>query len=291
MIRVLFWMSGAVLLVLGVVERPIHAQAPSPPSRVRIIHASPDILSMDVLIDGRRVLANVPFPSISEYLDISPGKHEVAVLPAGQTAATPIRITSRTFEAGKAYSVALIELKNVVATIYTDDLTAPVGNQAHVRIIHLTPDAPGATVESLDGPPLVENLAFTQASPYLRVAAGTYQLRLVTTGDNIVLAQVPATFTARTIYTIVATGRRTNIQVVAHALPSFTLPNTEQPSHREVATPQASATTALPDDGKGRRGEATLPQVGGRTTTTPLLLGGVLSCLVGLALRRQARCE
>jgi hypothetical protein len=160
--------------------------------------------------------------------------------------------------------VAAVGLANVEAEIYRDDLTAPTAGQARVRIIHTSPDAPGADVEVVDGPTLVQNLAFTEASPYLDVPAGTYNLRLVIPADNTVVVPLPNTkLQAGTIYDVVATGRLANIQIIVG---TFTPPQT----------------TA------GAAGGALMPNAGVSSTQGALLALALLALLSGLLIQRRS---
>ncbi len=262
------WLHGYVLLMLGVLASFGNVQAQSNPARVRIIHAAQEMPPVDILLDGQRVLANVPFPAISDYLDVPAGQHKVAVVPAGQDASAALLATTASFEAGKAYSVAAVGQQDVAVEVYTDDLSAPPAGKAHIRLIHLSPDAPGANVEVVNGPTLATDLAFTEATAYQAVDAGTYNLRLVATGQNTVIVQLPnTTFEAGKIYTIAATGRLANIQVITNAVTPVAA-NQSQPNQGQAALPQAGVDT--------KHGLV-------------LLLVGLLAVVCGQVLRRQAR--
>lgn len=251
---------GAWLLVLGLAGSPPRATAADLPARIRVIHAAPDAPPVDVRIDDQVVLSDTQFPAISDYVDVSAGAHTIAVTPKGQDASAAIIQTQGDFEAGAAYTVAAVGLANISAEIYRDDLTAPAAGQARVRIIHTSPDAPGADVEVVDGPTLVQNLAFTEASPYLDLPADTYNLRLVIAADNTVVVPLPnTTLQAGTIYDVVATGRLANIQIIV---------GTFTPSQSTAA-----ATTPM------------MPNTGVRSSQSMLLMLALLALLGGLIMR------
>lgn len=257
------WLTLAVgLLVLALTGLPGRAAAAEGSARIRIVHAAPDTPPVDVLIDDQVLLSDAQFPSIGEYVEVPAGAHTVSVTPTGKSAADAIMKTQGNFEAGGVYTVAAVGLANVTAEIYRDDLAAPPAGQVRVRIIHTSPDAPGADVEVVDGPTLVENLAFTEASPYLTVAAGTYNLRLVIAGDNTVVVPLPnTTLQAGTIYDVVATGRLANIQVVVGTF-----------------TPAQQAGAASTD-------RALMPNAGIRETQGLLLTLALLALLSGLVIQ------
>src|SRR5918994_7467978 len=62
---------------------------PETEARVRVVHASPDAPSVDVLVDDNRVLTAVPYLAASGYLDVPSGSRNVKVNAAG-TATTVI---------------------------------------------------------------------------------------------------------------------------------------------------------------------------------------------------------
>lgn len=264
--RRLMIVSGLVLLALALVG-PAAAQGNT--ARVRVIHASPDAPAVDVFVDGQAVLTNVAFPAISNYLDVPAGPHEVRVAPAGQGANAAVITANLTLEAGRAYTVAAVgQLANIRAQVYNDNLSAPAAGKAHVRVIHASPDAPAVRVGVANGPTLIESLAFPNASDYLPVDAGTYDLQVTPAGaDDVVLDLAGTTLQAGTIYDVVAVGNLANIRA-------------------EVATftPQQAAPAPAP----GGATPGTLPDTGVSDAWLPLaLLFGVLLLGGGLALRRR----
>src|SRR5262245_55106815 len=71
-----FWMSlltiGLLIFSLGCGED--HA-------RLRVVHASPDAPNVDVLVDGKSVLTNVPYATASDYLTVTAGTRRIEVRP------------------------------------------------------------------------------------------------------------------------------------------------------------------------------------------------------------------
>jgi hypothetical protein len=94
--------------------------------------------------------------------------------------------------------------------IYVDDNTLPAAGKAHVRFIHLSPDAPAVDVAVTSGPILFSNVAFKEASSYLPVDAGTYDLQVRLAGTTTVALSVPGvTLDAGKVYTVFAEGLAT----------------------------------------------------------------------------------
>jgi len=260
MLRRLPYLVGALLLALGLM---LPAAAQGGNARVRVIHASPDAPAVDVFVDGQAALRNVAFPAISDYLEVPAGAHRVAVAPAGQGEAAAVITANPTLEAGAAYTVAAVgQLANIRAQIYNDNLAAPDAGKAHVRVIHASPDAPAVAVKVANGPTLIQSLAFPNASDYLPVDAGSYNLQVTPAGANDVVLDLPnTTLQAGTIYDVVALGQLANIRA-------------------EVAT-------FTPGTAGGTSGaQNTMPNTGAAESLTLVLLGLALLAMVsGFALR------
>jgi LPXTG-motif cell wall-anchored protein len=247
-------------LVLSVIS-PVAAQDSM--ARVRVIHASPDAPAVDVFVDGATVLTNVAFPAISDYLSVPAGVHTIAVAPAGAGESAAVITAKPTLEAGMAYTVAAIgQVADIKGQVYTDNLSAPAAGKAHVRVIHASPDAPGVDVKVSGGPALISALAFPNASEYLPVDAGSYNLQVTPAGASDVVIDLPnTTLTAGTIYDVVAVGNVANIKA-------------------QVATFTPSGSTGA--------APAALPNTGAGETLRIILAGLALLALgAGLALRRK----
>lgn len=200
----------AMLMALSVVPA---AFAQGGMAKVRVIHASPDAPAVDVYVNGSRALANVPFFTASDYLELPAGTYQVQVTPAGQPASAAVIDASATIEAGKAYTIAATgAVANIAPTIIVDDLTAPAAGQAHVRVYHFSPDAPAVDVRLANGTKLIEGLAFPNASSYLPVPAGSYDIQVVPAGGDAVVIDLPGTaLEAGKIYSVFATNNVASI--------------------------------------------------------------------------------
>jgi hypothetical protein len=260
--RKLFVLSlVAMLMALALVPA---AFAQSGMAKVRVIHASPDAPAVDVYVNGDRALSNVPFFTASDYLDLPAGTYQVQVTPAGQPASAAVIDASATVEAGKAYTIAATgPVASIAPTIIEDNLSAPAAGQAHVRVYHFSPDAPAVDVQLADGTKLIEGLAFPNASNYLPVPAGSYDLQVVPAGGSDVVIDLPGTaLEAGRIYSVFATNEVASI------------------------TPELAAYTPA----AAPAGPATLPATseGGMAPFGPLAALAALLIGVAFLLRRRA---
>ena len=211
MLRRLLFLVGGFVFAVGLA---LPASAQTSMAKVRVIHASPDAPAVDIWVDGQAALRGVAFPAISDYLDVPAGAHKIVVAPAGQGEAAAVITANPTLEAGMAYTVAAVgPVASIKGQIFNDNLAAPAAGKAHVRVIHASPDAPAVAVKVAGGPTLIQSLEFPNASDYLPVDAGSYNLQVTPAGGDAVVIDLPNTaLTAGTIYDVVAVGQLANIR-------------------------------------------------------------------------------
>ena len=165
---------------------------PEGESRVRVVHASPDAPSVDVLLDEAEVLSDVPYLASSGYLATSAGDHNLKVNAAGT--ATTVIDADVTLAEGTDYTVIASGLVAEIAPIVlVDDNSTPEAGNARVRAIHGAPSAPavdiyvtapGADIEA--AVPVLTGVAFGDVADYLEVPAGDYQVRVTPAGTKTV---------------------------------------------------------------------------------------------------------
>lgn len=219
--RRLFPLVGSLAL-LGTLALPVAAQDEA---FVRVVHASPDAPNVDVWVDGTKVLTDVPFAAVSDYLAVPAGEHNVQVTATGST--DPVIDADLTLTAGTSYTVAATGmLADITATVLTDD-RAPVDGQSKLRVFHASPSAPATVdVAVTDGPILVEALAYPEATGYLTVDAGTYALEIRAAGDTAAALSLEATLAAGQSYTAIAMdGAEAGVQVIV-ATDAMEVPDT-----------------------------------------------------------------
>jgi hypothetical protein len=78
-------------------------------------------------------------------------------------------------------------------------------NEAFVRVVHASPDAPNVDVW-VDGETVLTDVPFTAVSDYLALPAGTYNVQVTATGSTDPVIDADLTLEASTSYTVAATG-------------------------------------------------------------------------------------
>lgn len=179
---------------------------PVPPARVMAVHASPDAPAVDLLVDGVVAGTGLAFPNNTAYLGVAAGTRNVKVNVAGTT--TTVINADVPVAGGTSYTVFASDVvASIGAVVLTDDLTAPASGKAHVRFVHLSPDAPAVDVAVQGGPVLFANKAFKQYTAFAPVDAGTYNLEVRPAGTTTVALPLNGiTLQAGKIYTVFAKG-------------------------------------------------------------------------------------
>lgn len=178
-------------------------------ANVRVAHLAPDAPNVDVYVDDEAVLEDVSFSTISDYLELEPGSHDVRITEAGAEEA----IYDESLEVEAAYyTVAALgeisgENQPFSVEVFEDDLSDP-GEMVRIRGLHAAPDAPAVDVVGADsGDPLFEDLAFgeTQTS---EAPAGEYTFEILPAGEEDAdpLATFDATVEAGTVYSAFVVG-------------------------------------------------------------------------------------
>ena len=167
-------------------------QAPAslPDAQLRLAHTSPDRVPLDLVIDGRARLFNVPPGATSGYLPVLPGKRDLELRSADS--ARPLASARLEIQMNSGARATLFSLRAgaVPAAVLVPDIIPPVTeNTAHVRFIHLRDDLPALWVD-------INSTAITaqplRATAFTPVAPGpiTVHVRAVNGGPEIV---APAT--------------------------------------------------------------------------------------------------
>lgn len=194
------------LLVLAILlplqGKPAHAESNA---FVRVVHASPDIGTADVFLDGNKLLSNFQFGTITDYVSLPPGPHKVQVALIGRGSQASVITQNLTVQAGIAYTVAALGTKSqgFKLDVFVDNNQLDPG-RAKIRVYHLSPGT--GTVDVLNGGNAVVNgLGYEQASNYLTLSAGSYTFNVNVT-QPATNQTVSATLKANTVTSVFAVG-------------------------------------------------------------------------------------
>ena len=222
-----------------------------------MLHASPDAPAVDVYLDDTIVsaLTNVPFGTISGYLEIPAGDHNVKVYATGDTT-TPVIDADLAFAIGTRTTVAAT---NAVATIEAQvllDEPVPTCDSAQVRVVHFSADAPAVDIATAGADPadaVIQDLAYPDASDYLALPAGSYDLEVRLAGTTTVALALPGVAVdACNSYSVFAVGSAADPAVGDNALQVVVAVDaTVEPDGGAAATPPPTDTVTGVDAPSG----------------------------------------
>jgi len=214
---------------------PQGAEAQGATGRVRVMHASPDTPAVDIFVDGAKAVTALAFPSNTPYVTLPAGVHNVKVFvsPSDGTGAAALE-ANLDLGAGKDYTVLAVgELSKSTLGLFVieDNNATPAAGNAHVRLIHASPDAPPVDVAVAGTDTKVfTGVAYRSFSPYTPVPANTYNLDVQVNSSGASVLSIPGLkLEARTVYTAVAVGLAGNgslrvIPLVDAPAPAATAP-------------------------------------------------------------------
>jgi hypothetical protein len=180
--------------------------APTLKARIMAVHASPNAPAVDLLVDNVVAGTGLAFPGNTAYLNVNAGTRNLKINVTGTS--TTVINADLPVAAGSSYTVfAADSVSKIAPVVLTDDLTAPASGKAHVRFVHLSPNAPAVDVAVTSGPVLFANKSFKGYSAFTPVDAGTYNLEVRLAGTSTVVLPLPGiTLAAGKIYTVFAKG-------------------------------------------------------------------------------------
>lgn len=222
--------AGLVLLLsaCGTEEAPGPLAPDGPTGRVRFVNmiTDPARNPVNAILEGVPFGVNLgytgttpsslPAPATANYSAILAGQRTIVLQ---RTADPSIQVGSLTFAvaAGEDRTVYAVGGTGGVAIgvlTTTDVNTAPPAGQTAIRVANLSPTAgaidvfltaPGADLATAT--PTATNIAYGLTSPYVNVAAGTYQFRAVPAGTLPANRTAAVTINLSSVTFVAGTGR------------------------------------------------------------------------------------
>jgi hypothetical protein len=151
---------------------------------VRFVHTSADAGEVDIYVDGTAVVQAISYGTVTEFLALQQGDHQIQVVPTGQAVDGAWLDETMGFDAQRAYQFSIDGIAmeddnddNDLSLNRNDiDLSPLPTGQARIRAVHTVADANEVSVALMVGTPLFEGVSFNDASDYAVVDAGTYDL-------------------------------------------------------------------------------------------------------------------
>ena len=176
-------------------------------SRFRILHNVADGLPVDGFLDTRSVFRNFPYKSISDYIELTSGIHDLSIkIAQSDECVTGGEIT---FIPDRTYTLIIHgSMLNVVPLLIEDDLRCPLPDKANIRFIHAA-----ANIHPIDlysgSSKIFTNISYGKLGTpiYLSIQPGSSELYITPSGSlQIILGPINLRFVEGGIYTIILSG-------------------------------------------------------------------------------------
>jgi hypothetical protein len=188
-----------------------NGNGPSGTSFVRVVHASADAPNVDILLEDSSIATNVAFGSSTDYVAVPSGNRNLKIRATGGV--DNILNDDFTLRADSSYTILVGNDAGDIETLkLVDDRDAPGAANIKLRLVHGAPSAgdvdvyvtaPGADITSIE--PTLSSAAFGEASGYLELPAGDYQIRVTPVDSKtVVLDGGTLSLAAGEIQTVVA---------------------------------------------------------------------------------------
>ena len=183
-------------------------------SLVRVFHAAPQAPNVDVYVNDQMVFSNLAFGDFTRYAYLDEGEYNVSVYLAGQKD-RPVINQMVDVPSQQIFTIAATgNLDNLGLLVIPDKVSkSPSQNYSSVRVIHLSPNAPGVDI-LVDGDTLFEDISFGEGTDYVDLNPGTYNVNVVLNTDKSVVLPLKVTLNPDKIYTIYIIGNPPTLQAV-----------------------------------------------------------------------------
>ncbi|MEG0775545.1 MAG: DUF4397 domain-containing protein [Clostridium sp.] len=180
-------------------------------SYVKVLHASPDAPAVDIYVDDELVVENLAYSEATDYLPLPAGSYNIKVY-ATDTIENPVIDTEVEIPESTRLTVAAVgNLSNLRLLPIPEDIATGMPQGTHIRVAHLSPDAPAIDVTTTDGDVIFEDVEFGEVTNYINVPRGVYTFQLRPTGTaSVVLTISNVTFMPNFYYTIYVLGQIEN---------------------------------------------------------------------------------
>lgn len=173
---------------------------------IRLVGGLPTDTWLDMSLDGEPIFKDLEYKDVGDYAETGAGIRVLRITP--KDASDPVIEGEIELAPDSDYTVAVAGTEEEVeAILVADDNTAPEPGEARIKLVNLAHGAPPVDVLAGDVA-LWENVAYGEASAYIRLDAGTYGVEVREAGtETQLLAPDDLVVDADRVYTLFVLGR------------------------------------------------------------------------------------
>jgi len=177
---------------------------------IRVVNAIPSKPAVDAFAGGSKTFLNVPYKSVTPYVEVPDDRQKLTLKPAGQ--ADLLAENSESFSEGKHYTVLALPAsprdEKSELRVVADDLTPLTNGKARVRVINASPDAGEIDVYTMNNDKkLFGGVNFKSEAGYTEINPTTTVVEVRPQGKKEALLMLPQfSFEPNKTYTIVVMG-------------------------------------------------------------------------------------
>lgn len=151
--------------------------------KIRILHAAAGAQAVDIYVDGKITVSNLNFSEITKYQEITPGKHEFKIFPAGKST-TPLFVDTYEIIPNEIITMSAVLLESTLTLFALKD-NAPKGTNtlSFLRFINFSPNAPLLTLSLPEGDILFNGVEYLETTGFYPLSAGLYNFVMTATND------------------------------------------------------------------------------------------------------------
>jgi hypothetical protein len=178
---------------------------------IRVLHAIPGGLNVDVFVDGQKSLSDIAFKSLSDYMVVPSGQRTLTIRPTGKS--DILLAQKKAATADKYYTVAAVPNEGKPVFVVQNESTGKIAaNKGYIRMFHLAQGALTVDVtipakrKNATGFSKLANGLIVNKSRARGLAPGTYNLQI--RANDKLIKEVPGVqIEADKRYSIFAVGK------------------------------------------------------------------------------------
>lgn len=175
-------------------------------SKIRLIHASPKLNSVDIYANGNLIATNLSFGDLTDYLSISPDEYIIEAFESG-TYDNPILKQRIEIIPNQILTISFV-LDNNETRLFDIKDSSSIGRKdiCFVRFLNYSSNSPLLSLSLINNEVLFNDVEYLETTGYYPLSPGIYSFKVSFSGTNLTnknisnITLIPGEF--QTIYVI-----------------------------------------------------------------------------------------